>query len=41
MLVDGMEQRLQWEEYAWNHRSFVNETLLIQDTDQNFLEDIP
>jgi hypothetical protein len=41
MLVDGIEQRLQWEEYAWERRSLVNETLTIMDTDPNFHGDIP
>jgi hypothetical protein len=41
MLVDGNEQRSQWEEYAWNHRSFVNETLAIMESDPTYFGDIP
>jgi hypothetical protein len=41
MLVNGTEQRMQWEEYAWDHRSFVNETLNIMETDPAYSGDIP
>jgi hypothetical protein len=41
MLVNGTEQRLQWEEYAWDHRSFVNETLHIMETDPAYSGEIP
>jgi hypothetical protein len=41
MLVDGIEERLKWEEYAWSQRSFVNETLLLMKTDPNYSGDIP
>jgi hypothetical protein len=41
MLVDGIQQRLQWEEYAWNHRTFVNESLQIMETDPAYSGEIP
>jgi hypothetical protein len=41
VLVDGTEQRLRWEEYSWNQRSFVNETLRIMNTDPAYSGKIP
>jgi hypothetical protein len=42
MLVDGADQRKQWEEYAWKHgRKYVNETLHLMATDANYRGEIP
>jgi hypothetical protein len=40
-LIDGLQERIRWEEYAWNHRSFINETLQTMTTDPNYYGDIP
>ena len=41
MLVDGKKERRGWENYAWEHRSIVNETLHIMEHDPNYIGTIP
>jgi hypothetical protein len=41
ILVDGKKQRLKWENYAWKHRSIVNNTLEMMETDPNYYGNVP
>jgi hypothetical protein len=39
--INGTQERLQWEEYAWQRRSFVNETIQIMETDPTYSGEMP
>jgi hypothetical protein len=41
VFVDGQEQRMEWEDYAWKNQYIVNESLRIMETDPNFHGDVP
>lgn len=30
------DQRMDWEDFAWEHRQWVNESLIVQQTDENY-----